>query len=162
MAARLTGQEFEKVRNQFLKMDKDSDGKVTKEELKAYCIAQNDYRTDDQIDYMMRVMDLDKSGTIEFIEFLEVASFFEYNKDTYESQVKRMFKALDKNDDGYLSVEEIKQIWAIFSQDNCDIPGEEELLEILKKCDVNGDGKVDYNEFLAHFDFDDINQQKSI
>ena len=125
-------------------------------------MSQNDYRTDDQIDYMMRVMDLDKSGTIEFIEFLEVASFFEYNKDTYESQVKRMFKALDKNDDGYLSVEEIKQIWAIFSQDNCDIPGEEELLEILKKCDVNGDGKVDYNEFLAHFDFDDINQQKSI
>ena len=157
MAARLTGKEFEKVRNQFLKMDKDNDGKVTKEELKAYCISQNDYRTDVQIDYMMRVMDLDNSGTIEFIEFLEVASFFEYNKDTYESQVKRMFKALDKNNDGYLCVEEIKEIWAIFSQDNCDIPGEEELSEILKKCDVNGDGKVDYNEFLAHFDFDNIN-----
>ena len=70
MASRLTGKEFEKVRNQFLKMDKDNDGKITKEELKAYCIGQNDYRTDDQIDYMMRVMDLDNSGSIEFIEFL--------------------------------------------------------------------------------------------
>ena len=157
MASRLTGKEFEKVRNQFLKMDKDNDGKITKEELKAYCIGQNDYRTDDQIDYMMRVMDLDNSGSIEFIEFLEVASFFEYNKDTYESQVKRMFKALDKNNDGFLSAEEIKQLWAIFSQDNCDIPCEEDMPEILKKLDVNGDGKVDYREFLDHFDFDVIN-----
>ena len=72
MASKLTGKEFEKLRDQFFKMDKDKDGKVTKEELKAYCMGQNEYRTDDQIDYMMRVMDLDKSGTIEFLEFLEV------------------------------------------------------------------------------------------
>jgi len=157
MASKLTGKEFEKLRDQFFKMDQDKDGKVTKEELKAYCMGQNEYRTDDQIDYMMRVMDLDKSGTIEFLEFLEVASFFDYNKESYENQVKRMFAALDKNNDGYLSVEEIKQLWRIFSQDNCDIPSEEDLLEILDKLDVNGDGMVEYHEFLDHFDFDVIN-----
>ena len=55
MASKLTGKEFEKLRDQFFKMDQDKDGKVTKEELKAYCMGQNEYRTDDQSKVQIRV-----------------------------------------------------------------------------------------------------------
>ena len=137
--------------------DKDSDGKLTKDELRTYFYEQNDIRTDIQIDYMMRVFDLDNNGTIEFPEFLEMAAFFGYNKEPYDAQVKHMYKALDKNNDGYLSLEEIKHLWAIFTNANFDIPSEEEIADIVENLDINGDGKIDYNEFLAHFDFEEIN-----
>ena len=68
-----------------------------------------------------------------------------------------MFKALDKNNDGYLYLEEIKHLWAIFTNENCDIPSDEEITEIVENLDINGDGKIDYNEFLAQFDFEEIN-----
>ena len=157
MSFQLTGNEFEEIQKQFQKMDTDSDGKVTKEELKAYCLEQNDIRTDIQIEYMMRVVDLDNNGTIEFPEFLEMASFFGYNKQPYETQVKQMFKALDKNNDGYLYLEEIKHLWAIFTHENVDIPSDDEIAEIVENLDINGDGKIDYNEFLSQFDFEEIN-----
>ena len=157
MSIQLTCKEFEEIQNQFRKMDKDSDGKVTKEELKAYCLEQNDIRTEIQIDYMMRILDLDNNGTIEFPEFLEMASFFGYNKQPYEAQVKQMFNALDKNNDGYLYPEEIKHLWAIFTNENVDIPSDEEIAEIIENLDINGDGKLEYSEFLAQFDFDEIN-----
>ena len=157
MASQLTGTEFEQVRNEFVDIDKDADGRVTREELKAYFIEQNEIRTDTQIDYMMKIMDLDNNGTIEFPEFLEMVSFFKYKKQPYEAQIKHMFKALDKNQDGFLCVDEIKHLWNIFTNDNFDLPSEEEVEDIVRSLDVNGDGKVDYNEFLAHFDFESIN-----
>ena len=154
MACQLTGEEFESIRNQFNEIDTNSDGKLTREEFKAFCLQQDESRSDAEIDYMMRIMDLDNSGTIEFPEFLEMLAFFEYNKDPYETQVRQMFKALDKDNDGFLSTEEIRQLWNIFTNNNYDLPSEEEIADIVKALDLNGDGKVDYNEFMERFDFD--------
>ena len=156
MAFQLTGEEFEAIRNQFTEIDKDSDGKLTKEEFKVFCSEQNEIRTDAEIDYMMRMMDLNNNGTVEFPEFLEMVAFFEYNKDPYEVQIRQMFKALDKDNDGVLSTEEIRQLWNIFTNDNYDLPSEEEIEDIVKALDINGDGKIDYNEFMAQFDFDSM------
>ena len=157
MATQLSGEEFEAARNNFKEIDKDADGKITREELKLYCVTQNEIRTDVQIDYMMKIMDLDGNGTIEFSEFLEMVSFFEYKKQPYSTQIKHMFNALDKNQDGFLSTEEIRHLWNIFTNDNFDMPSEEEIEDIIKNLDTNGDGRIDYNEFLSHFDFDLIN-----
>ena len=156
MAFQLTGEEFEAIRNQFLEIDTNHDGKLTKEEFKVFCAGTNEVRTDEEIEYMMRMMDLDNSGTIEFPEFLEMVAFFEYNKDPYEVQVRQMFKALDRNNDGVLDITELKHLWNIFTNNNYDLPSEEEIQDIVKSLDINGDGKVDYNEFMARFDFDSM------
>ena len=53
-----------------------------------------------------------------------------------------MFKSLDKNSDGVLTIDEIKQ----------GLGGNQsykELDEILKSIDTDGSGKVDYTEFIA-------------
>ena len=154
ISLQLTAKEFEEIRNQFLEIDKDGNGTLTREEIKSFFSDEDDSRSDDEIDYMMRMMDLDKSGTIEFPEFLEMVAFFEYNKAPYEVQWTQMFKALDKDENGYISADEIKHLWSLFTNDNYNLPSNDEIADILEALDTNGDGKVDYNEFMAMVDFD--------
>ena len=56
-----------------------------------------------------------------------------------------------------LYVTDSRLLFVIFTNENLDIPGEEEIADIVENLDINGDGKIDYNEFLAHFDFEEIN-----
>ena len=104
----------------------------------------------------MKMMDLDKNGTVEFHEFLEMVAFFEYNEAPYEIQIVQMFKALDKDDAGYVSVEDIQHLWSIFTNDVSDdeqLPSKNEVEKIIKNLDKSENGKIDYNDFISQFDF---------
>lgn len=53
------------------------------------------------------------------------------------------FAALDKNADGVLTVNEIQQ-----GLEQCGIHGDD-VTEVLKELDTDGNGKIDYTEFIA-------------
>ena len=59
----------------------------------------------------------------------------------------KMFMQWDINNDGELSLEEIKQNMAaitdVFALE------EHEIIAMMKKADSNGDGNVDYSEFIS-------------
>lgn len=59
-------------------------------------------------------------------------------------QLRSVFERLDKNKDGKLSKEELIKGFEEFSDD---LPGDFE--EIMRKCDIDGSGFVDYSEFLT-------------
>ena len=62
--------------------------------------------------------------------------------ETEITDLGKLFKSLDKNSDGVLTIDEIKQ----------GLGGNQsykELDEILKSIDTDGSGKVDYTEFIA-------------
>ena len=59
--------------------------------------------------------------------------------------LREMFVALDANNDGTLSVEEMRQGMA--KAGILDIPGN--WLEIMDEVDTDGNGVIDYTEFLA-------------
>jgi len=58
-----------------------------------------------------------------------------------------MFTQWDSNNDGELSLEELKQnmggITEVFNLQEADV------ISMMKKADSNGDGNVDYSEFIA-------------
>ena len=58
-----------------------------------------------------------------------------------------MFKQWDSNNDGELSLEELKSNMADITQ-LFDLQ-EPDVLNMMKKADTNGDGNVDYSEFIA-------------
>jgi calcium-dependent protein kinase len=57
-------------------------------------------------------------------------------------QLKETFKALDRNGDGFLTLEELKQGMS-------DIKNADEILELMKAADTDNSGTINYTEFIA-------------
>ena len=152
----LTGEEFEKIRNVFIEVDEDGDSRLTKEELKK-CFRDDRGRLDEfDLDYMIKMMDLDQNGTVEFPEFLEMMAFFDYNKEPLDVQITTMFEALDKDQNGLVSTRDILILWNIFIYSNEQapfVPSLNEVKDLLLTFELDQDGKIEYTKFVAQFDF---------
>lgn len=57
--------------------------------------------------------------------------------------LKQVFQAFDKDKSGSI---ELSELWAVLKELGETIP-EQELSKLVKKMDLNGDGKISYSEF---------------
>lgn len=91
----------------------------------------------------MAAADTDNSGTINYTEF--IAATLEQSLFLKEQNLRNAFKMFDINKDGKISAEEIKQI--LGGQKTIQVD-ENQWEDILREVDVDGDGCVDYEEFI--------------
>ena len=147
----LTDIQIEHIKTLFTTFDKDGDGKITCSEVAAALQAHHKDRSEDEIGYMIRILDLDCNKVVDFPEFLKMAALFETNQqNTSELQVRQLFRAFDKDRNGVLSSEEIKQLWNIApSNENTKKLTDQEMNEMIQAIDTNGDGQIDYEEFVT-------------
>ena len=99
-------------------------------------------------------LDLDGSGTISYNEFL--TSIIDSRKILTEDRLEKAFKMFDRDENGLLSVDEIK---SFFGGD------EKTWKKVLKEVDKNGDGEVDFEEFktmMISFDPNEIVGENTI
>ena len=150
MALQLSGEEFVAIRDDFVAIDKDGDGLLTKSEIQEY-LKEDKH---DKADFMMKLMDLDCNGVVEFHEFLEMTAFLVFHKGINECKLKQMFRALDKDGHGFVSTEEMIRLFDILYEDVLieNLPSHEEIVALIKSLDANGDGKVDCEEFVKGFE----------
>ena len=144
MSFLLTGDEFEKIRDDFLLIDRDGDGQLTREEM----LEVLEDKKEENLDFMMRLMDTDSSGTVEFHEFLEIMAFLNFDKGLNKRSAGQFFRALDKDGDGYLTVAEIQYFYEMIGTKGETDPSREEIEVLVKDLDTDGDGKIDFEEFL--------------
>ena len=148
MAIQLTSEEFNAIKSEFLEFDRNGDGRISRSEIKRFFPES----TENNVDFMMRLMDLDSNGYIEFHEFLEMAAFWEYNKRICDWKIKQMFLALDRDGNKVLSLEEIKIFCNMIYKVNSDRPSYEELCQFVNTLDKNKDGVIDFKEFLEGYE----------
>ena len=148
MALQLSGKDFEEIRDGFKKIDKDNDGTISLSEFKD-CLTDGKEDEEEAVDFYMKVYDLNRNGSIEFPEFLEVIAYFRYKKKPNDIQIKQMFRALDKNNKGLIAAEDIKRFYKIFASD--DLPDETSLNTLIQELDTNGDGEINYTEFSKNY-----------
>ena len=138
--------EEEELKRMFKVFDKNSKGTISREIfIKQLEMLDENVLSKELISDIFTMIDLDGSGTISYNEFL--TSIMDNKKYLTEDRLEKAFKTLDKDDNGHLSVEEIK---SVFGGD------EKTWKKVLKDVDKNGDGEVDYNEFkqiMIGFDF---------
>lgn len=93
----------------FRKLDKNSDGKLSKEEIKeGYHVHYGKLISDAEIDAMFKAVDTDNNGFIEYTEFV-VAAMNEKALMTQE-RIKGAFNMFDKDRSGMISNDEIRQV----------------------------------------------------
>ena len=139
----LTKSEKENLAKIFKAIDKNGDGKLSKEEnLDGYDEFFGKNMDKNDIEKMFDSVDIDKSGFIDYSEFV-VAAMNEKNLLTDE-KLQSAFKMFDKDGSGFISAEEIKEILGFGKT-----LGEEGVNDIIKQVDANGDGQISFEEFAA-------------
>ena len=136
IASRLKEDEIHSLREIFCFLDKNNDGSLTFEEIEEGC-----KKLKTQLDFsdVFASMDTDKSGSINYTEFLAAT----INKKVYlkNERLYEAFKNFDKDGSGKISAKEISHVI------NAQVDDYGQIEDVIKKFDENGDGEIDYDEF---------------
>ncbi|EPQ03106.1 Calmodulin [Myotis brandtii] len=126
----------------FSLFDKDGDGTttITTKELGAVMRSLGQNPTEAELQDMINEVDADGNGTIDFPEFLTMMA--RKMKDT--DRDREAFRVFDKDGNGYISAAELRHVMTNLGEKLTD----EEVDEMIREADIDGDGQVNYEEFV--------------
>jgi len=131
------------LKEAFDEFDKDGSGAISAQELLGVMRAMGQNPTEDEVLNLMLEADLDGNGTIEFPEFLELMKE-KYGSDDQESDLREAFKIFDRDRDGFIDMRELKKVSMMLGT----LLDQQEIDELMEEADVDGNGKLDYAEFV--------------
>lgn len=137
-----TQEEISELKEVFISFDKNGDGRLTKDELlKGMTRITNESKILDGLDELMKTIDTDNNGYIEFEEFLRAS--IDKDKLLTEKNLKIAFDVFDKDKSGGISANELK---LLLGESNVHTK-EEVWKNMIKEIDLNGDGQISFEEF---------------
>ena len=92
---------------------------------------------------MINEVDVDGNGTIDFPEFLSLMARKMKDTDTEEELIDA-FKVFDRDGNGLISAAELRHVMTNLGEKLTD----EEVDEMIKEADIDGDGHINYEEFV--------------
>ena len=92
---------------------------------------------------MINKADADGKGTIKFPEFLSPMARKMKDTDTEEELIEA-FKVFDRDGNGFISAAELRHVMTNLGEKLTD----EEVDEMIREADVDGDGQINYEEFV--------------
>ena len=143
IASRIPEDQIKQLREAFSKMDKNGDGSLTYEELSSGLKDIPEISlTDAEILDAMNVIDSNQNGLIDYTEFI-AACLHSYNY-LQENHLRSAFAYFDQDNSGTISADELRQCLA---SDDFTL-SEEQIAQLLDGVDTDGDGQIDYLEFI--------------
>ena len=129
----------------FNQIDVNGDGKITKDELlKGFQDKMKSPTLSKDVDEIYKNIDMDNNGFIEYEEFVRAAVSKE--KFLSEGVLRYAFKYFDKDNSGEITLDEIEEVFKESVSDKTKI--HDSLKQIINEVDANGDGVIDFNEFV--------------
>lgn len=139
IAHQCSSQELMDNQKIFIKLDKNNDGYITKKELREG-LKQMMKLSDDEIEQIIRSMDTDKNGAINYTEFI-AATLSAEAVDT--GKIIQAFEMMDKNGDGYIDESELAEMVGQ-EVEGLDL---RMLKGLIKEADLDGDQRISISEF---------------
>eukprot|EP00090_Calanus_glacialis_P000133 TRINITY_DN10085_c0_g1_i1.p1 TRINITY_DN10085_c0_g1~~TRINITY_DN10085_c0_g1_i1.p1 ORF type:complete len:153 (+),score=54.85 TRINITY_DN10085_c0_g1_i1:20-478(+) len=118
------------IRKYFSLADKDGDGQITKAEWFKVLNTAGVPTTMREVDGFFKILDKDLDGKLSFSEFLGE-----------ECHIERIFRTMDKNNDGFVSKEEFHSVCPNLTAAQVDTA--------FSSFDTNNDGQLNYREFCT-------------
>ncbi|CAD8141489.1 unnamed protein product [Paramecium pentaurelia] len=138
----MNNQDKKKLIEQFKSMDRNGDGKLSHQELKAgYMKIYNDeLKSEEIVQEILKKGDFNHSDTLEYSEFLVAAS--QYNELVDKEKIEKVFKLFDQDGNGQITIAELKKVMT-GAEEKCT-----QWKELIKDFDQNGDGQISHQEFI--------------
>ncbi|XP_027368886.1 calmodulin-2/4 isoform X1 [Abrus precatorius] len=122
---------------------KNAAGCITTKELGTVMRSLGQNPTEAELQDMINEVDADGNGTIDFPEFLNLMARKMKDTDS-EEELKEAFRVFDKDQNGFISAAELRHVMTNLGEKLTD----EEVDEMIREADVDGDGQINYEEFV--------------
>lgn len=133
------------MRSTFDLFDKDSSGYISKDEFAQVLAALGQSPSRDDLDQMMKSIDVDGDGRVSFEEFASMMQQCLFTRGHLsEKDLQAAFRVFDKNRDGYISVSELMHVMSMLGHGEL---SRKQAEDFIATADLNGDGKIEYSEF---------------
>ncbi|CAL9074154.1 unnamed protein product [Musa acuminata var. zebrina] len=141
VAEHLSVEEVADIKDMFEKIDVNSKGQITLEELK-HGLHKLEYPISDaDLKILMDAADADGNGSLNYREFVAVS--IHIRKIGNDEHLHKAFRYFDRNNTGYIEIEELSDCLA----DELGPNHEEVINAIIRDVDTDKDGKISYEEF---------------
>jgi len=96
----------------------------------------------------------EEDGAFQFADLVKAltGSFDGSTEDDGVDALRETFKILDVDQDGFITMEDLKSALAGFNEDDDEDPDEEELQEMIAAADDQGNGKISFESFIKIVD----------
>ena len=141
----LSEQEICELHEAFNIFDIESAGSIGTENLVLLLNSLKQNPTKEELDKMIKEIDVNNEGQIYFNQFLKImAKRLKNRKEDENKYLKSLFSTLDRNNNGLISIHEIRYI-VTHSTGNI---SENDIETIMKEADTDGDGLISFEEFM--------------
>ncbi|XP_062181829.1 calmodulin-2/4-like isoform X2 [Phragmites australis] len=117
-------------------------GTITTRELGTVMRSMGQSPTEAELQDMVDAVDADGSGAIDFHEFLTLLAR-KMRDAGADNELREAFHVFDQDQNGFISRNELRHVLENLGERLSD----EELAEMLREADVDGDGQINYTEF---------------
>ncbi|KAK9365500.1 hypothetical protein V1509DRAFT_632830 [Lipomyces kononenkoae] len=153
-----SAEEVDRLRKRFMKLDRDNSGTIDRDEFLAIpAIATNPLAS-----RLIAIFDEDGGGDVDFQEFLTGLSAFS-SKGGSDEKLRFAFDVYDMDRDGYISNGELFIVMKMMVGSNLK---DHQLQQIVDKtimeADRDGDGKINFEEFVEIVSSTDIAQKMTL
>uniref|UniRef100_A0A0D9V6Y0 Calmodulin-like protein 1 n=1 Tax=Leersia perrieri TaxID=77586 RepID=A0A0D9V6Y0_9ORYZ len=143
MADQLPRDQIAEFKEAFSLFDKDGDGSINTKELGTVMRSLGQNPTEAELQDMISEVDADGSGNVDFNEFLGLMAR-KLRDNESEEELREAFRVFDKDQNGFISAAELRHVMANIGERLTD----EEVGEMIREADVDGDGQINYEEFV--------------
>ncbi|EHA8588299.1 calcium-dependent protein kinase 20 [Cocos nucifera] len=143
VAEHLSVEEVADIKDMFERMDINSNGKISLEELKNGLHRLGHQIADADVQILMEAADVDGDGSLDYGEFVAVS--IHLKKIGNDEHLHKAFAYFDQNNSGYIEIEELKNALA----DDLGPNHEEVINAIIHDVDTDKDGRISYEEFAT-------------
>ena len=140
MTDQLTEEQIQEFKEAFSLFDKNGDGNITSQELGTVMRSLGQNPTEAELSDIIKSLE---SDTIIFEEFLKIMVVKMKDQES-EEEIKEAFKVFDKDGSGTISAAELRHVLTNLGEKLTD----NEVEDLIREADVDGDGQIDYNEFV--------------
>lgn len=139
----ISQEEIKDLKNVFLNLDKNGDGKLSYEEiLEGFVKVYGEASAEASADHIFSTLKKTNRDFITYEEFITAS--MDRSKVLTEQKIDAAFRLFDKNGDGFISPLEIKNVIGKYSHQT-----DEYWMNLVKEVDQNGDGEISLDEFKS-------------